>query len=103
MQLDDSTDGHVAARITQLMTECQNLQNGTYKGVGPAMQRALAGGNLEQALATTAKLDQAFWRGIMVGPVPPCPQPHKLRHIVIMNAYILDKRVHCRCTGMLWQ
>ena len=52
--------------MTQLVNECQDLLNGTYEGLHSAMAKAIAGGNLEQALAATAKLDCSFWHQILV-------------------------------------
>lgn len=66
LQLETRSDKQVTKRLTQLINECQDHLNGTYEGLHPALAKAIAGGNLEQALATVAQLDQSFWRSILV-------------------------------------
>ena len=66
LQLETRADEQVTKRLTQLINECQDHLNGTYEGLHPALAKAIAGGNLEQALATVAQLDHSFWRSILV-------------------------------------
>ena len=66
LHLEAYPDQQVGKRMTQLVNECQDLLNGTYEGLHSAMAKAIAGGNLEQALAATAKLDCSFWHQILV-------------------------------------
>ena len=72
LQLESRADEQVTKRLTQLINECQDHLNGTYEGLHPALAKAIAGGNLEQAFATVAQLDHSFWRSILVSqPVLP--------------------------------
>lgn len=66
LHLEACPDKQVGKRMTQLVNECQDLLNGTYEGLHSAMAKAIAGGNLEQAFAATAKLDGSFWHQILV-------------------------------------
>ena len=66
LQLKTRAEEQVTKRMTQLVSECQDHLNGTYEGLHPALAKAIAGGNLEQALATVAQLDYSFWRSILV-------------------------------------
>ena len=66
LQLETRADEQVTQRLTQLTNECQDHLNGTYQGLHPALAKAIAGGNLEQALATVAQLDHTFWSSILV-------------------------------------
>lgn len=66
LQLETRAEEQVTKRMTQLVSECQDHLNGTYEGLHPALAKAIAGGNLEQALATVAQLDYSFWRSILV-------------------------------------
>jgi len=66
LQLETRADEQVSQRLTQLTNECQDHLKGTYQGLHPALAKVIAGGNLEQALATVAQLDHSFWRSILV-------------------------------------
>ncbi|KAL0044842.1 hypothetical protein WJX82_011278 [Trebouxia sp. C0006] len=89
LQLETRADEQVTQRLTQLTNECQDHLNGTYQGLHPALAKAIAGGNLEQALATVAQLDHTFWSSIL--DVWQLSQP-QVADIVYMRRLVLTRR-----------